>query len=1164
MKLAKSGARTGAGISLRARAGMAALAAVTGFAVGGSASADSRVLAFTGQAAPGGGTYTGTGFDTYNVNNAGQVATFWSVTGNNGFFRLDGVGDVAVARGSDPAPGGGTYTTFWTFLTENSGGQVAFAADVSTGARIIVRGEGLTTTRLVGTGDVAPGIGGGTFTSSINVLFGLNDAGQVAFSATPSAGGAGLFRVDAPGSLSAYARVGDAVPGGGLFTSFGVPFLNGAGQSSFWGSSTIGGGLFRGDGAGGLSLYATIGNAAPGGGTFTSFSHTAPLNNAGQIAFVATNSGASGKGVYRAESSGGVLGSYALAGQPAGGLLGNFVNFSDVAINGAGQAAFSATTTGGSGMFRGDGPGSFTPLTTQGQGAPDGNGVFGAFTQTAGLNSAGVAMFPASLTGTAGGTADNQGIYLADGNQVIQVARTGQLVNGSPIATLDAQPATAGDQGGRKGLNDFGQVVYNADLANGNHATVLFTPDLHWRGGNSSWDAGGNWTLGLTPARVHDVFIDPVSYLTVTGPSANTTVKSLTILNRGTFSQTSLVLNTAVALNVSGALGVLANGSVDVQQGALAAGSLSNGGSFSVESGGSFSSGPAVNTGTMNVLGSVSIAGTLENDSGLQVFSGGQLSASAGITNLSSFTMSGGMLTGGSILNDAGGVLTGHGTVAPLLTNRGTVNVGGFVPSSGLLDLSAGMNNSGTVNAGAAQTLRSAGAINNSGVINLTGGGIIGAGAVNNNAGGVIQGGGTIGNALTNNGGIISSTSTSTPLALGNFTTNPPAGQIRVFDGAFLTIGTSLANSGLITLKGSGAVLSGPSVSNTGTIKGAGQITGPVANAGIIRAEAGELDLTAAGNSNPAAGQIQAGAGATVLYTSGLAANAGTIALTGGAFDNNNQPLTNSGSILGSGTFRSGGLTNTGTISFADAASGVVGPVTNNAGGVIKVTSNTTTFFGTVTNNPGGTIKTTSATARFLAPFTNNGVFSSDPADNFFADLSVGITGALSGGVGDRFFVAGDLSNASTLAGVWDTRSAELHLAGSAAHVMTTPGVDRGASFAGYDQNFAWGMLELAAGESLTVGDADLAPGAALYVGDLILDGGVGQLTLLRTAAADVNVYYDATRPANAYLSAQSYALVGGGMLAPVPEPAAWLAPGAAGVGFLLARRARRSIPSCG
>src|SRR5206468_3032545 len=116
--------------------------------------------------------------------------------------------------------------------------------------------------------------------------------------------------------------------------------------------------------------------------------------------------------------------------------------------------------------------------------------------------------------------------------------------------------------------------------------------------------------------------------------------------------------------------------------------------------------------------------------------------------------------------------------------------------------------NSGAVNAGAGQTLRSAGPINNTGVINVTGGGIIGAGAVNNSAGGVIQGGGTIGNALSNNGGIISATSTSIPLVLNNFTTNPAAGQVRVFDGASLTIGTALANQGLITLKGSGAVLS--------------------------------------------------------------------------------------------------------------------------------------------------------------------------------------------------------------------------------------------------------------------------------------------------------------------------------------------------------------------
>src|SRR5207237_1052771 len=131
---------------------------------------------------------------------------------------------------------------------------------------------------------------------------------------------------------------------------------------------------------------------------------------------------------------------------------------------------------------------------------------------------------------------------------------------------------------------------------------------------------------------------------------------------------------------------------------------------------------------------------------------------------------------------------------------------------------------------------------------------------------------------------------------------------------------------------------------------------------------------------------------------------------------------------------RTGGLTNSGTISIADAATDVFGAVTNNNS--IKITSCTTTFFDFV-NNASGTIKTTSAVARYLAGASVGGTYNSDPSDNYFTDLSVSSSGVLIGGSGDRFFISGNFTNSSAQAGSWSTSAAELHFQGAATHTMS-------------------------------------------------------------------------------------------------------------------------------
>jgi hypothetical protein len=129
-----------------------------------------------------------------------------------------------------------------------------------------------------------------------------------------------------------------------------------------------------------------------------------------------------------------------------------------------------------------------------------------------------------------------------------------------------------------------------------------------------------------------------------------------------------------------------------------------------------------------------------------------------------------------------------------------------------------------------------------------------------------------------------------------------------------------------------------------------GRVNNVVANSGTIRAENGTLTLAAAGHTNTATGRIEAGAGTQVLYSQGLTTNSGQIALTGGAFDNNNVALANPGRIEGYGTLRTGGLTITGTISVGGSLD-VLGAVTQNAT-VSTQTGTTVRFFGPV-SGPG-------------------------------------------------------------------------------------------------------------------------------------------------------------------------------------------------------------------
>ncbi|MDB4453185.1 VPLPA-CTERM sorting domain-containing protein, partial [bacterium] len=329
-----------------------------------------------------------------------------------------------------------------------------------------------------------------------------------------------------------------------------------------------------------------------------------------------------------------------------------------------------------------------------------------------------------------------------------------------------------------------------------------------------------------------------------------------------------------------------------------------------------------------------------------------------------------------------------------------------------------------------------------------------------------------------------------------------------------------------------------------------------ITNQGTIESNNGTLVLNGTA-SNTSSGLISTESGSQVLVLQGLASNEGIISLTGGTFDNNNKVLNNEGQISGHGTLRTGGLTNTDAVHFTGGATTINGNVTNEVGASMQVSYDAAIFTGDVVNN--GIFKTTDTNVTFAGSYTENGIYISDPSDNYFQDLLIGENGSLVGGVGDNWHVSGDLINASTQASSWNTNDASLFMSGAGNQLLELSAEDLGASLLGYDDNFAWGELHVGSGIDLTLADGNAEEGGALYVGLFNYGGPVDFSAFVMAAIfSDYNIYYDADLAGNSYLMGNTFALNGSGSLigiSSVPVPAAaWLF-GSALAGLLVARR---------
>jgi len=260
--------------------------------------ASGETLAFitrTGDPAPGGGTFSG--FDSPSLNSRDEIA--FAATGSfpqfYGVFLFSG-GQLGRLFGTgDPLPGGGSLTSCW-YASLNDAGQVAFTASASSVGPwgIYLWSEG-SIQAIAQSGDPAPG--GGTFDFPGNRIFSssLNSLGYVAFEANLSTGGRGIF-LFANGVINSIARPGDPAPGGEAFTSAFTPSLNDLGEIAFPANTPSGFGVYFYS-EGNVVKVAGAGDPAPGGGNFVS-ANGPWLTATGQLAF--TGSLSEGSGVFLA------------------------------------------------------------------------------------------------------------------------------------------------------------------------------------------------------------------------------------------------------------------------------------------------------------------------------------------------------------------------------------------------------------------------------------------------------------------------------------------------------------------------------------------------------------------------------------------------------------------------------------------------------------------------------------------------------------------------------------------------------------------------------------------------------------------------------------------------------------------------------------------------
>ncbi len=568
---------------------------LAGLALSHAQDGSNRTIALTGTAAP-----VGTNFMTFSdpvLNGSGVVSFVGWTDSDDAIYKTTGTGLMVIASTLQTAPGLGANIANFSAPILNESGTVAFTGSTAGGSTGIYTGSGGALTTIATTLQTAPGLTASI--SSFSSSIALSDTGSVAFNATTTTtsgsvigeyGGAG-------GTLTAMATSLQTAPGtGAVFGTISAPVLNSTGSAAFQEQNGSAYGIYAAFGSTLTTVATTLQTAPEIGGTFTFFSLNPALNDNGTVAFLGVAGTA--RGIFA--RSGGVLTAIVSTARQAPGFAGNFTTFSDPALSNSGITAFRGIVSGGQGIYTGTG-GALQTIAITGQSAPGVGGAFSGFGKPT-VNDVGTVGFLGSNNIFDANNKPQQGIYLGDGQQLVTVAFYGESLAGSTISTLPNSLAFLGgtDRGSSSQLNNNGQVAYKATLANGTTTIQLFTPTLHFRSGTSgAWTTKSNWTLGLSPAAVHDVVLDPATALTISGPMLPTTIKSLAINGTGA-NVAELTLQNTGTITAAGGVSTGVSGKLS-GSGKLVA---------NLSSAGTIAPGLAASAGAINVTGNVTLLGT--------------------------------------------------------------------------------------------------------------------------------------------------------------------------------------------------------------------------------------------------------------------------------------------------------------------------------------------------------------------------------------------------------------------------------------------------------------------------------------------------------------------------------------------------------------------------
>ncbi len=490
-----------------------------------------RVVAKTGDPAPGGGNFTEFGIPR--MNEQGEVsfqADTSAVLFSSGIWSegVGGPGALAqVVREGAAVPGSGGTLFFGDFTESNFtffGPEINDRGSVVFGYRIL--GAGVDPNHSIGIArqvngtlqnvarplQLAPGLGGATFLDILNIVnFSDNDeVGLVIDLTGPGINASNdetIWRSNANGTFNLVMREGAAVPGqpGSTYPGTGLvlPQVNDVGELS-WVSylNTPGGNLWtllRGA-PGSPTIVAQEGQQTPlgpgtafEGGLFSFGQHS--INNSGHTLFpqYATIAGQSKLGIWR--RLGGVLQAVAVDGQPT--PIGNFYTFLDGFTGGLGKdgrVAFRGrATTGGSitddnnsALFMRFANGATQVIAREGEPAPGllfgatydqlDQGITAEF-----VNDRGQVCYNGLVRGvgvTAGTNYCLWGTRLISGPTLM--LREGQVFEAAPgdfrlVSDFRFIFGSGTESGDRTAFNRLGQVAMRLEFSNGTEAIVVAT-----------------------------------------------------------------------------------------------------------------------------------------------------------------------------------------------------------------------------------------------------------------------------------------------------------------------------------------------------------------------------------------------------------------------------------------------------------------------------------------------------------------------------------------------------------------------------------------------------------------------------------------------------------------------------------------------------------------